>query len=807
MNRRIANSACAKVVIWYGFESPAILPPLAVGNPAVPRIPWVMFGNVLSNGDRGITAREDEGTFELVPRVVTPPHQFVIPLVDARTNEPIAYRLEPGSPWISQTDRRQPCPPRIPLITPSGTLSVQIQKPDGITQTIGPSIIAQTHVQTPSTPGGAPIDHGTGHLGDLYGLFTEDDAFAHTFDQYGHHTITLSGEIHDAFGNTYPISGTYDVYVARILDLDPAQLPTTPYVQGDSFAPGLHVFPQVPAEVNVKVTHLPYSDPLRKAEFTTSGWANRFGIFQPPPGIGFQFREPGEFRVDLTASYQALDGTLWMGAMTWGGVVEGKNAQFEAHGRRGMDYHGQRIDDMPAWFELNNLPPEKIGIEMYYPYFSGDVHWGGPPPGDSIHSIITIKDTTPGGTFYNLLREHFPRARNGFRWPPDDPSMDGLEKRIAIGEAPLFITTSTGHDPAVYPDEIDLWAYWYGSSQRADVRVRELITEDNMGTAYWRFDDTYGYQIGEGAAGDLPGDLKWEFGGAVVRVPGQNITDYAIYSSLWVLIPDDDPIGARVTPPFQDATGASMNGGPIMTLRGEDVDMLFLPKGVRPGDVLEVGDTVSFSGHVGPPLDSRVDVTITAPSGATYVQSWHANKIGWLYDPDFDFIANEEGVWTVDVLVTQDRPYVGNGVIPMSHNTGTVLGTQGTYTFYVVPRKSKRLTITAPASGFLVWEAGSVEPITITGTAPVGTAAVTYTVHDKGVVMDSGTVTLGADGTFSILYDARSLSKIFPFLSLTAREGWWEGLADEVAINMIATGGEVQANTVTLIGEEVFIGE
>ena len=92
-----------------------------------------------------------------------------------------------------------------------------------------------------------------------------------------------------------------------------------------------------------------------------------------------------------------------------------------------------------------------------------------------------------------------------------------------------FFLPSTGHDPGVFPEEIDQWGYWYGSSERPDVHVREIISEDNMGTAYWRFNDTYNMQIGEGAMGDLPGDLKWEFGGAVFRVPGEGIAEYAIY--------------------------------------------------------------------------------------------------------------------------------------------------------------------------------------------------------------------------------------------------------------------------------------
>jgi hypothetical protein len=463
---------------------------------------------------------------------------------------------------------------------------------------------------------------------------------------------------------------------------------------------------------------------------------------------------------------------------------------------------------------VNNLPPEKLEgqSEVYYPYFSGDIHWGNEDRdlGDSIHTIITIKDLTgPSETFYNVLRDHFPGARNCFRWPPEGCTPTGLNKRIAVGEAPLFITTRSGIDPAVEPEDIDLWGYWYGSSERPDVRVRELLSEDGMGTAYWRFDDTYGYQIGEPADGDHPGDLKWEFGGVVLRtITDTNpINEYAIYCSLWVLLPHNDPVGARITPPFQDATGAGINGGPIMTLLAEEIDMLFLPKGVRPGDVLEVGDVVAFSGHVGPPLDSRVSVTITSPiENDVYTRSLRANKIGWVYAPSFDFIADEPGRWTVDVFVEHDRPYPPTGVTPASHNTGTVLGTTGRYEFYVVEPGSHRLFVSSPQPCFISWPNWEIEPIHIRGVAPAGTSAIRYTIHDKGVVMGQGSTVPEASGAFTITYDAEALHQLFSMLSLTAHEGRWEGLADEVAINLLAVGGpEPRGNTVTLIGEEVFV--
>jgi len=807
----------ATAPVWYSSGEAADMPLLRVGTPQAPRISWVLLGDVPANGHRGLVAREDEGHYALSLRSLYAPHRVIVPRLDERSQQPVAYGLEPGSLWLSSTDRRLPCAPLIPLV-PAGTLTVKVQRPDGRTDTLGPAPIRQPSVRTPTVPSGDPIDHGTGHLGDLYHLTTLDERFAYEFPLDGHYVITLSGDVQDVYGNAYGIAGTYEVDVARVLDLDPAQLPTTPYKQGDAFAPGLHIFPPVPAEVTIKLVQMPNSDPARATTRTITGRANRFGYFQPPAGTDIRMTAAGEFRVDYTAAYTSPDGSQWLGAMTWGSVIEGPSPKMEAHGRRGMDYEGPGpIDDMPIWFEVFELPPEKVGIENYYPYYSGDVHWGNEDraPGDSIHSIITVKDLTGSRQIYNLLRANYPRATNGFRWPPADMSLAGLEQRIAIGEAPLFITTDNGDDPKTSPERINQWGYWYGSSERPDVHVREIISEDNMGTAYWRFEDTYGYQIGEPANGDQPGDIKWEFGGAVLRAPSQGINEYAIYSSFWVLLPHGcDAFGcARVTPPFQDATGASINGGPLLTIKGQDIDMLFLPKGVRPGDVLEVGDVVAFSGHVGPPLDSRVSVTITSPSGAQRSRTWHANKIGWLYDPSFDFAANETGRWTVDVQVLHDRPYVGNGVIPQSHNTGTVMGTQGRYEFYVVPVDAPRLTITSPGAGWLPWPPGMhgawgrIQPVQIRGIAPAGTTAVRYTIHDKGVVMGQGSVTPDASGHFALTYDARALHEDFSMVSLTAREGIWEGLADEVAINLLAEGSQgPAANTVTLIGEEVFVG-
>lgn len=800
-------SAAPFVYVWYQQARVANLPVLTVGDPAAPRIPWVLLGDYPVDGRRGVTAREHAGIYAMPDRVITSPERYVIPRDDPRTGEPLVYNLEPGSHWLSATDRRFPNPPRVQIDPANGGVGITIFKPDGGVDTLGTGIFTQTQQRTPVTLDGTGIAEGTGQIADLYNLTTRDDTFDYRFDQYGHHIITLEGTIADIHGRRYGILGTYDIYVARVLDLDPGQLPTTPYVQNDLFSPNLHVYPPFPADLTLRLTHMPYSNPGLATTTTVSGQANRFGYFQPPTGTSLPLTTPGEFRVDVNAEFWDDEGTLWMGSLTWGSVVEKTNPLIEAHGRRGMDYESDTIYDMPAWFEVFNLPAGKVGIENYYPYFSGDVHWGNEDrqPGDSIHSIITFRDLTALKQLYTFLLNNYSRANSSFRWPPLDRTSTGLQKRLDVDEAPLFFSTTTGRDGSIFPGEIDQWGYFYASSERPDVRVRELISEDNMGTAYWRFDDTYNLQIGEGAKGDLPSDLKWEFGGAVLRIPSHEVIEYGVYASLWVLLPHNDPIGARVTPPFQFAAGG-MNGGPILTLLGQEIDMLFLPKGVRPGDILQLGETVSFSGHVGPPLDSRVDVVITSPGGVVRSRSQHANKIGWWYDPTSDFAANEIGRWTVDVFVEHDRPYLPTGITPSSHNTGTVLGTSGRYEFYVVALGSPRLYISEPHPGFINWPSQQIEPVEIHGVAPLGTNKIYYTIYDKGMVMGQGTLTPDFSGHFALIYDAEALNEHFPMLSLTAHEGNWEGLADEVSIRFLAVGpGFAMANSVTLIGEEVFV--
>jgi hypothetical protein len=434
--------------------------------------------------------------------------------------------------------------------------------------------------------------------------------------------------------------------------------------------------------------------------------------------------------------------------------------------------------------------------------------------GDSIIPAVTIQDVG-GGSIESFIQG---------RWDNKNHSnlAEGLSfpLRVANDELPLFSTTSDGNDLFWSPDLIDHYGYAYRSSERPGVRVHETVSEDSLGIGYWRFDAEFGGQAG--TEGDLPNDLKWEFGGAVFRVisPTNPINEYAVYGSLWVLSPDDDPLGARVTAPFSGTTGA-LPGGPILTLKGQDVHLLFLPRGVQPGDVLEAGDSFSFSGHVGPPLNSHVMVTVTDPDGVVaQTIDGHANKIGWFYDPSTDFNVGKPGVWTVDVHVEQDMP-IPSGGIPVGNNTGSVLGSAGgRYYFYVVDPDSPRLPVISPQPGYLSWPVDpfSGKVITVT-TVPInvaippnlGGAVVSYTIRMPGFILEQGTIT-PSGSTFSIVYDPLTLHQDFPNLDLMAKDANQPGLADPVLITFLLSGEQdgqdvYLAGAVFLSGEEVQIPE
>ena len=510
------------------------LPIIQVGNPAPPRLDWVFLLDTLSNGSRGVVAEEDADRFGIAQRILTSSETLVIPRLDAASGQPLTYRLEPFAPTVSLVNTSfggLPLLPRIPFRFPSGNLTVRIHHPDGTETVLGPAPFVQSRLKSLASEEGIPLDSGGGHITDAYQLTTLDPRFEVAFTQDGLHVITVEGAIDDIWGHTWTGGGTYEVYVGRGLALDTAVLPGTHFKVGDGFNPGLVVSPPVTAGVELRLQHVPHSDISQLEERVIRGRTNRFGYFQPA-GNSMIFDQPGEYRVDITATGQDEQGQLWMGSRTWGGVVAPVNPTIVAHGRRGLDAQ----DTIgPQWFFADHLSLNEITPHAPFPFQSGDVTWV-EETGEVASSIPVMSFHDPSRRLTELLRQ---RGDESWWVPLQEPG--SFAERVVVGEAPLFSSRPDGIDPFVDPTKVDLYAYSYRSVQRPLVRVREEISEDLIESAYWRFNDRYANQIGVGAHGDLPGEFKFQYGAAVLHGSALDQAHYAIHGSLFVLLPEERP--------------------------------------------------------------------------------------------------------------------------------------------------------------------------------------------------------------------------------------------------------------------------
>jgi hypothetical protein len=715
------------------------LPVIRVGQAATPRLFWTLFSDTLSNGSRGVRAIEDRNRFAQSPRLLTQAETIVIPRINPETRQPAIYRLDPFVLTQSVGDRGvPPNPPLIPLRFPSGSLTARIERPDGSTTVIGPAPFAQPRLRAPVRRSTFPMDTGGGDITDAYELSTMDPRFEISFEKDGRYLIMLDGWVEDIWGNRWNGGGTYEIFVASPLSLDTTVLPGTPFEVGDTLAPGVVITPAVAAEVETRIRFAPNSDPARLIDRTIRGRANRFGYFSPA-GQGVRFDQPGEYRVDITASFIDAEGNWRMGSRTWGGMIASRTPSIIAHGQRG-------IDDQPAsraqWFFRSQTGVSiETGGHVHFPFQSGDVIWA--QKSDAVVPHLTFQD--PTGQIVNILRNLGPLREN----------------QVAAGEIALSCYSPKRDDPLLNPFNCDVWGYAYRSVQRPLVRIREVLGEVGLPVTYWRFSTSYAGQIG--ASGDLPNDFKFQYGGAVLRGTSLGTPQYAIYGSLFVLVPNNDPLGGtRVFPPFQ-GNGGGPSGGPIMKLKGQDIDLFIHLTSVRPGTVLEVGDNFSIAGAVGPPLPAMVSTKVTTPTGRTFQFSGRANRVGYYYHPEHDFAVQEPGIYTVDVRVTFDgRTSAGQVTEPFP--TGDVLGSaNGRFFVYVVPRESPLLTVNVPERAMIA-APGNLD---ITASAPpeLTLRSNHVTTMMPGFLLQTGELSVLANSIF-YRYDPATLARDFPNLDL-----------------------------------------
>jgi DNA-binding beta-propeller fold protein YncE len=661
----------------------------------------------------------------------------------------------------------------------------------------------------------APVgtSYGNPSLADIYHL-TGLGAFDYVFNQYGHHVISLKGEINDLSGARHIISGTYDVYVARPIDIDVFPEPGTPLWPGVKIHPQVRVLPPIPAEITMTFLHVPDSDPARASTVLFTGKANRWGIFVPEPEeASLLLENPGEYRCDVTAKYVDPDGIWWMASRRGASVVVTPNSNIVIHGER-----GNRVPSMKwraRWFIARNshfitgTPPDAFDMgHTCYPYENGDVAWLGDRDPDSLFPNLTFEDTQ--GSMALLVANRWPEIREGAGRAGLYPDALHPEDRLAIGEMPFVSSSSEGLSPSMKPQAVDQWGYFYTTSWRPGISVRSHVAEDMVPASYWFFDDVYGYQFGVGPSGDLPGDVKMNYGGTVFLDLKTGLRHYGAYASMLVIIdPAMDPIGRRVMPPFDGLLPGSPPSGPLLEIGRKRYDAFLTYGAIAPGTVLEVDDRFCVSGVVWPPISGVVSGTITSPSGECTLFETPSDSVGLFNTPGPT--ANEPGEWvikakgccngktsagTIAELVPEDKWPRGGGI-----------GLNDTS--FVVPVVAKNTKSIA----FDLTEGphpSIPRPLVICGYLPKGLRAenVHALVSSPGQVIESRT--LSADkGCFTYTYDPENLSRQFPNIDVmlpspdpARRQAAWY---DTVTFTFWAgTGADIRAGMVLLQGEEVF---
>ena len=730
---------------------------LDVGGVTAAHLVWSLFEDNPSDGSRGVLADEDQSAYALSNRVHFNSPTYILPPYLGATGEPLAYPIEPYLLNIMPNAYGTSAPPLIPFFFPGGRLSARITRPDGQEDDLGSSAIFQNRLST------IALDEqtlfGAESPVDIYRLTTLNNSFTdYVFQQYGLYKINLTGNLEDIYGNHYDGGGTYEVLVAEPLDILPGALPGTPFEVGNTFNASLHISPGAPADVIITARIYPL-DGSKTIEHTIKGVANRAGYFYAE---GFTFDTPGEYVIDYEVRFTDPDGRLWAGSQRSAGVIAKPDGGIIAHGERGLD----NVDGSlrPAWFNTKQyLDGNKtITPRLNYPYHSGDVAWIDQTRVGQIKPIIQIQDMK--GAYAAWLANKFPTYTTA----------DGsnLKKLAVEGELPLM---SAGLPATIYS---------YVSAVEPGLTARQFVEGGVDGglLTYWDSDDPYNGQSGAGLNGDRAGDYVFLFGGAVMR---GDVSDSSIYGALAVVMDaQTDSLGARVYPPYRGEAGGP-NGGALFQVRGDDVNIFFHPTAIRPGDVLNIGDTLSIAGQVAPTLASEVNVTITSPSGQIHQFDGVANAIGYFYDPKQDFAVDEAGAWTVEINVRHEGE-TSAGQIEPPPPSGTVLGAQGGhFQVFVLPADSAPLEWNDPRSDIAV---PAAVPYNFNFPLPEDwtNVQVYHVVTTPGYLLDE-TPLRPSGRSFSFQYNPTNLNKFFPNLENNG-EGVGASASNVVTLTFVATG-------------------
>ncbi len=756
---------------------------------------WSLFqDSPASSGARGVLAREDAGIAALANRVAFNGGTTILPRIDPATGRPIAYPLEPYLPIVLSNSFYQTIAPLIPFAFDSGELTVTVQRPDGTRDDLGVFPLQQNTLSSAARIE-SEVFSPTSPV-DMYRLTTLDPRLmAYTFEQDGHHIITVSGRLTDVWGNRYEGGGTYDVWLAEPLYMLPGVLPGTPFEVGDVFAPTLTISPSLPADVTVRMQVFPLEGDA-PVVYEVSGTANAYGYFYPgADAADWVLTTPGEYVVDITASYTDSLGRLWMGSVRGAGVIGSPTGDLVARGGRGIA--GVRFEDHLAWYPLDRVSPHlqivEPDIALRWPYHSGDTLWLRDRTG---RLAAGQRLTDRQGAYQDWLVTHLPG------WAANDGST--MRELANVDELPVLTV-----GPAA-PEAAANQAYAYLNAVRPGLTARQMVLGDetpSLVLSSWGTDDPYNGQRGIGVNGDLPGDYTFLFGGVVVRNAALDLRQTAIYGAVAMVTSPNDPRGDRVYPPLRGAADGA-DGGPLLTVDGQGIEIFFVPTGVQPGQVLTVGAPLILAGQVAPTLPALVRAEITSPDGRVLPLGGRANAVGYYYDPEQTLILDRAGIWRVRLQVTYDG-LTSAGLVREPYPTGGALGTRGgEFALYVVPARASMIELQRPAAADTFLPVALPFNVTVVVPDDWQSVQLDYTVQMNGMVMDSG-VQPAYSGIFAYNYDPRRLNWTFSNLDVLRQDTQVPYSADTVRMTFVLTGQKqsgrlvMAARMITLFGDRL----
>ena len=758
-----------------------VLPLVAVGSPAPPRLPWTLFAPPVRpghagkfyRGQPGILPREDQDRLGLCGRSGFPA-EMILP--------PGKYSLTPSFPTIFPFFAMPPVEGGLEVFSEEQAHHLRFDRGQVACTIKGPGI----HKSYP-----ARRMRGKG----ISGPSLEHGGFEADLRRTGVYTIKLWGHIEDAGQRKLRGGGTYQVHIAMPLSFSTSCKPGTSFLVGDRYPPKVNVNPPFPAQVTLEVDYYPRSDPARRRQWKTQGRANRFGHFVSKDVALLLFDEPGEYRSRLTATYVDGRGRLWMGAQTSSGVIAPEKAgTLVLHGTRTFPYDYKV--DRPFYGGVKRYSRRKPLTRAFLPFRPSPLPDVFAPydPRDTLfisasgfnesmvepHLSMAVKDPIlsariqegnrmastapppllqPRKERWLYLKDVVQISADSAAWFPADPAH--------ADELPIRSLARGKYHPFIVPRQTDVQAYLYMGVVRPGFPVMTTALESEALGLYWLASpNIFGRHFGPGNNGDLAGDVYRIQAGAVLKDRRTGKTYYDAYSAA-ISVKDADG----------EANGILRPGERPLVSTADRDHHIFLATDTH--DALEVGERLGFGGMVFPAVPADVRWTVTGPSGEITEVKGRANRLGIVRGSAL-VPAEEPGVYQVKVRVRHGRL------------RGDVVGTRdGTFWHCVLPKTDLPLLQTHLSGRVRMRADGSLR-IPLQWPARLKQVRLHYAVLMPGQVLEQDVIQDPVSG-WEYRYTPSQMMVQFP--NLDARDfgtGEWS-LADTVVFQFFLEGEDAGA--------------